>query len=467
VDGPFGWTASGTRAIGDQVWRRTDRGMVPAGVPHARVEWIRAEGGPGPWPRCLRVASEWECWGIAATDAAVVTISAAGRVWWASALPLVGAWRSAAWGRIVSVRDADPVPSDVRITFAHPVAPSSGRFAGIRLDTALVADAGAVSLRAGVAWVYGEMIPPKAWMEVRSSTGGPGYFPLDEVATGGVSVPLEIRLSDSRTIGGVVTGTGAQPAPGTLLTLFRLIDPPPPRGSTIKPRRVFAAETTSDENGAFAIAGRGEAAYEMVVWHPQLGRTSLVLDDSRDLVNIRLDAAPLVRGRVMSGGHPVGGVDVVSVPDAETLTQTRDVTEVKGGDAKTGKDGRFAVALATAGGGELRIGGGAYAVRRVPLPRSATSGIELGDVELEAPIELVVSVDRDPGCTLQMVGPLGRMGLQIVNGVRDPSGHRIALPEAGMWQAGLVCPAGRRLLLPESIQITRAMAGTVVQVSVR
>ena len=114
------------------------------------------------------------------------------------------------------------------------------------------------------------------------------------------------------------------------------------------------------------------------------------------------------------------------------MTQARDVTEVKGGDTKTGPDGRFAVALAPTPGGELRIGGGAYAIKRVPLPRSTATSLDLGDVELEAPIELLIALEGDPGCTLQAVGPIGRIGLQVVTAVRDPAGHRLAVPEPGI-----------------------------------
>jgi hypothetical protein len=302
---------------------------------------------------------------------------------------------------------------------------------------------------------------------VRTAAGGPSFVPLEEGSGGGVLTPLEVRLSASRTIAGTVTGAGGQPASRALVTMFRLIDPQPPPGSTLKPRRVFAAEKTTDDSGEFAIDGRGEAEYEIVAWHSQFGRSSVLLEESRDRVSIKLEAPGMVRGRVVSHGRPIAGVEVISVPDAETMTQARDVTEVKGGDAKTGPDGRFAVALAPTAGGELRIGGGAYAINRVPLPRAAATSLDLGDVELDAPIGLLIAIEGDPGCTLQAVGPIGRMGLQVVTAVRDPAGHRLAVPEPGIWQFGLLCASGRRSLLPDSIQITLAMTGTTVQFAVR
>ena len=468
VDGPIAWTRDETRTLADRTWRRSIRGLLPSGTNDGKVEWVGAGSAVGPWPRCFRNAGSWECWGLGASDHGVLALFSAGRLWWASVGALLpDAWRSAAWGRKIVVHDSDPPASSVRITFAHPVTPSPSRIAGIRLGTSPVPHTAVVLLEPGTLWAFGEEIPPRAWMEVQSAAGGPVYVPLHEVATGGVGVPLDLRLPDTRPVKGNITGVGGERAAKALVTMFRIIDPPPPPGLSSPPRRVFAAETTADENGEFSFEGRGEAAYEIVAWHPQFGRASVLLDDSRDRVDIKLEAPGLVRGRVVSRRRPLAGVAVVSVPDAESVTQVRDVTEIKGGDAKTGQDGRFAVALSAAGGGELRIGGGGYAVRRVPLPRSLTSAIDIGDVELEDPLELFVTIDGDPGCTLQMIGPVGKMGLQVVEGVRDPRGYRVGVPEPGLWQFGLSCAAGRRLLQPDSIQITRAMAGTTVQFTVR
>jgi hypothetical protein len=161
-------------------------------------------------------------------------------------------------------------------------------------------------------------------------------------------------------------------------------------------------------------------------------------------------------------------VDVVSVPDPSTFNAARDLTDAKGGDAKTGPDGRFVVAAAAAGGGELRIGGGLRSVIRVPLPRGPAATLDLGDIELGTPMEVIAVLDRDPGCVLQAIGPVGRMGLEIVSGVRVPDGsYRIALPEAGAWQFGLQCGAQRRGLSPASVQIGPANAGKELRFVVR
>jgi len=390
------------------------------------------------------------------------------RLWWAAALPRVdGPLRQAAWGRLLVVRDSSSSPTAVMVTFARPVTPAASRFAALRLGTGPVANASATHVTTDAIWLSGDDVPVKGWAEVRSSVGGPAFVTIEELASGPAGTHLTMLLADRRELSGAVTDTNGRPAPGALVTLFRLIDPLAAPTSQVKPRRVFAGETTADERGEFAIENVGEADYEIVGWHPQLGRASLALDALQSRVDVHLSAPSLARGRVVSRGRPVAGISVISVPDPVRFNDAGDVTDVKGGDARTDADGRFAVMLAPTGGGELRIGGGSYAVTRVPLPATPATSVDLGEVEIAAPISFVVTIEGDPGCILQAVGPIGRMGLQIVNAARDSAGHRISVPESGLWQFGLLCAAGRRSLAPGSMSVTPGLEGTVVRFVVR
>ena len=69
---------------------------------------------------------------------------------------------------------------------------------------------------------------------------------------------------------------------------------------------------------------------------------------------------------------------------------------------------------APSGGGELRIGGGRLPVKRVPLPGVPFPILDLGDIDLGAPIALTVVLDQDTPCGVRATGPLGHSGLQIV-----------------------------------------------------
>ncbi len=469
IDGPLTWPSRDQRRIVPTTWRRTDRGAMPADAPvGASVEWLRGDALEGQWPRCFRDEAGWECWGIEPANRGVVAVTGE-RVWWTIGAPPASApMRATAWGRMVRVSDSSTSSAGLRFTFAHPVAPPTERLAGFRLDTAAVSGVRAIVMAPGVAWVTGEQIPPKAWMDVRTERAGPAFIPLQDVANAPAAIPLHVRLPERRTVTGRVSTPGDHAAAGALITVFRAIDPSAPAGSHAKPRRVFAAETVANEDGTFQVDGIGEADYEIVAFHSQLGRASALLDSAQTEVVLRLAASGIVRGRVLAGGVPVDGVAIVSVPDAATFNAVADLTDAKGGDAKTGTDGRFSVMASAAGGGELRVGGGPYAVKRIALPRPPVPTLDLGDIDLGTAIELLVVLDRDPGCVVQAVGPVGRTGLQIVTGVRRGDGSfKVSVPEPGLWQFGLLCREQRRSLSPGMVQIGAANQGKEIRFTVR
>lgn len=471
IDGPFVWPASPVRRRIESQWRRTERGAFPADVAGTpAVDWIRADTLDETWPRCVRDASAWECWGVQASNRGIIVLAAAERIWSTIAAPTpIGPLRPSAWGRLLVLSDSSEAPAETRIVFGHPVAPPAERLAGIRLDTASVPGARAVPISANSVWITGENVPPKAWVEICTARGGPRYVSLQELADGAPAVPVRVSLPDRRMLTGRVTNARGGPAAGALVTVFRLIDPPPPPGSRLKPRRVFAAETVARDDGLFDVERLGEADYEILVWHSQFGRSSQTIAPAQTEVDIHLAASGVARGRVLAGGRPAAGIPIVSVPDPTTFNAADDLTDAKGGDSRTGADGRFTVMVAAAGGGELRIGGGEHGVKRVPLPRPPVATLDLGDITLAMAIELAIVLDRDPGCAVRAVGPVGRTGLQIVSGVRTPAGtYTMLLPEDGLWQFGLVCGGSeKRSLTPGTMRISATQNGKEVHFLVR
>jgi hypothetical protein len=253
-----------------------------------------------------------------------------------------------------------------------------------------------------------------------------------------------------------------------MVSTFRLIEPVVRDSARAPPRRVLVAETIADDKGAFTIDVGSEGEYEIVAWHAQLGRASVPLTPGASDLLIHLRTSGLARGRVLVRGQPARGVDVVSVPDATAFTAAQDITDVKGGDTRTGPDGRFVVMVAAAGGGELRIGGGTFAVTRVPLPRPAVPALDLGDIELGGAIELTIVVDRETGCDARAAGPVGRTGLHLVTARRLEGGtFRFGLPEAGLWEFTLICGGVERALSPAAVQIGPAQMDRELRFTVR
>jgi len=355
LDGPFRWPAEPTERVLDMRWRRSIT-IDASGSPfeNPAIHWIAAMDDEDGWPRCVSEAARVTCWGVRAGAPGIAYSESQGRTWWAAVSGGAARFRSSAWGRLVIVR-GPPFDSSVRVRLRHPVA-STQRSRSVRLDTQDVAGATGVPVGQSAIWVAGDEVPEGAWVEVLGVQSGPVYLSMRELAEGPTSLPIHVALPDARVLDGTVLGQGDAPTAGSLVTLFRLLEKPP---ATTRdrdpPRRVLVSETTADRGGAFRFDRLGDADYEVVAWHPQLGRASAVLTPGSDRVEIHLRSAGVVRGRIVLGGMPVEGVDVVGVPDQNAIRDAADLVDLKGGDARTGRDGRFLVSLAAAGG-ELRIG---------------------------------------------------------------------------------------------------------------
>jgi hypothetical protein len=413
-----------------------------------------------------------DLWGLPLAARGVLLAQPADRLWWTIVFgPQPRDLQSSAWGRLIVVRDGDAVPDVVTAKLARPEVPAL-RHAALQVDTIALSDAHALAIAPGTLWVYGDHVAPASWIELRSARAGPDYLALDEIAAGPPGIPERIALDDPAALDGTIVSAQGEPASAALVTLFRFVDPASPRDRQAQARRrqVFVAECVAGADGAFHIDGLGDADYEIAAWHPQLGRATTLIPKGVGSISVRLASVGQARGRIVSGGKPIAGVDVISLPDADAFQRAAAFMDVKGGDARTGADGRFVVALAQGGGGELRVGGGSYPIKRIPLPRTPLPLLELGDLDLGASIDVVVVLDQDPGCDVRATGPVGEMGLQVLVATRaGPGLFRLSLPEAGLWEFTLGCGQGKddRLLVPAYLQVTASQTGREVHLAVK
>lgn len=462
LDGPIAVSSDGADRRLDGIWRRTVQGTITGeafGAP--ALEWLPVNAAAGEaWPACWWMASgQWACLGVPLNQAGVV-VAVDGQRMWSGVVHVqqTASLRPSSWVRLIDVHDdgAGPPPR-LKVTAARPIVPAQ-RAKAVRVETAAIADVRVTPVEGGAIWITGDSSPSSAWIEIRSARSGPAYVPLAGVADGPPQVPVRILLEDIRALDATVVSARGDPAAAALVTIFRVIDPAPPvRGAreSPPPRRVFAAEATADADGRVHVDGLGDAAYEAVAWHERFGRGSTLLSAGAGRVTIHLVSPGIARGRVLAGGKPAAGVDVLAVPDPAAFAAAEDPIDLKGGDARTGADGRFAVTLATGGGGELRVGGGTYAIKRVPLPRAPLPLVELGDIELGRSFTLSIALDQDPGCDVRATGPIGRAGLRIVTATRTGPGlFTLALPEEGSWEFGLLCGRTERALSPSVVSVT-------------
>jgi hypothetical protein len=469
LDGPFDCPAAAAERRADLTWRRTIRPRAPPELnTRPEISWVSATPGtPDRWPRCVWTGTAAECLGSAVDARGALVFMDGDRAWWSVVIPgtSVADFRPSAWGRLILASDAAGVGT-LTATIAHPIT-SAARRSSLRLETAFVAGAHAIPLSRTAVWITGEQIPASAWIELRAQGAAPIYLPLEEIAHAPPALPLWVTLDPPRTLDGIVRGSQGLAA-GAVVTVFRLIDPSSAQVDEHQRRRVIAAETISDASGEFRFDVLGDAGYEIVAWHSQLGRGIAAVARDATSLTVRLESAGQVRGRVVAGGKPLSSVDVISVPDPLTYAQAADLTDVKGGDSRTGADGRFIVSLAPGGGGEVRIGGGSYPIRRFPLPPTPVPVVDLGDIDLGSPIQVTIVLDRDPGCDIRAIGPVGHSGLQVIAGARSGPGlFTIAFPEEGTWEVHLLCGHDEHALVPALVSITQANAGKEIRLVIR
>jgi hypothetical protein len=463
LDGPIAISSDEAERRLDGVWRQTVQGgAVGAVVGTPAIEWLSAaDAAADSWPACWWTApARWACMG-APIGAAGVVIAADGHRLWSTPAggQMAVSLRPAGWGRLVVVRDRHGgVLPGLTAAAVRAVIPPQ-RTKTVRLEVSALPDVRVSPVGRSAVWIAGDSSPPSAWIEIRTTRSGPAYLPLADVAEGSPQVAVQVLLDDSRVVNAVVMSDRATPAPGALVSIFRLIDPPASQGGREPPpRRVFASEAVTDDEGGVRIEGLGDAVYEIVAWHPRFGRGSRLLAADTDHVTISLQSPGIARGRVLVGGKPAAGVDVTVVPNPSAYAAADDPIDLKGGDGRSGPDGRFVVALAPGGGSEVRVGGGMFAVRRLPLPPAPLPIVELGDIDLGRAIMVSIVLNEDPGCDVRAAGPIGRTGLRIVTAVRTAPGvFSLTLPEEGSWEFGLLCGREERALAPSVVRILDQM----------
>src|SRR5262249_35058836 len=157
-DGPFDCPAADAVRRADPTWRRTVRIRAPPGSSvRTDVAWVSASReSPDGWPRCAWGGETAECWGSAVGTQGALVVTDGGREWWSlvNARAPVADFQQSAWARLILVNDAVEY-GRLSATIARPMT-SAERRMSLRLDTALVVGAHAVSVAGAAIWVHGD-----------------------------------------------------------------------------------------------------------------------------------------------------------------------------------------------------------------------------------------------------------------------------------------------------------------------
>lgn len=473
LDGPFRWPSQPATYVIHPRWRKTIRGRSSGA--HTSLTWLEKDDGVASRAMCTWVdGTNWECVGVPLNATGVVYTVAPGEVTCSIPSGVLSPSgiettrnRIGAWGRLVVVEAGGATLSKegIRISakraFVSRSRPSAARLEVIP-DPRIHID----SIGDGVAWVSGNEVPGDGWVEVGASDRAPTRVEVRELAEVPPDLPLRLQLQPAVTVSGRVTTAMSKAAVGAVVTLYRRARGDP--GRERNPRRIVVAEVSADADGAFHFDDLAVEPYEAVAMHPAFGRgVRQFSPDGRD-VDIALRSPAQVVGRVLKDGVPASGVRVAVVPDLVQFAAAADITEVRGGEANTDEDGRFAVSLASRGSSDLRIGDERTGLKRVPLgPSENQAGvIDIGTVELNTAATVTLVLEDGRACDILLTGPAGRTGMTVVRSARiGPAMSQAVVPEPGRWQVVAACGARERPVLPAWIEVSPSARDITVRLS--
>ncbi len=481
LHGPFEWQAWDGLAWFDFHPRRTVRVTSPAeALVSSVLSFILSQGGPAePWPRCRMLAPcDHECVGVPIDAAAVAVSSGSGAVDWAVVPPARVsvqrvATQTSSWGRLLRLVDVSarsPDDDDLVVqAWRHKSAHASASQPRVRVTTDATVRAFPIDPLA--LWITGQESAERQFVEVRGKDIVTIRIDVEALKQSRPDHSLVVYLRPDVPVFGTVVDGQDRPVAGAVVSVFEFVAEDaaggPGRHHATGQRR-WIAEATSDANGAFSMSGLATGHYEFLVAHATSGRMTETLRVDGLPMTLRLVGTPRVRGRVLVEGFPSAGVHVRMVPDRDDFLLSDDPLTLLSPPGVTDTDGQFELALPHEGGGEIVVGGNGFATARYRFAGvgDTSSGTDLGDIHLPAPLSVLVRLAA-PGCDLMAAGPVGSLGVGLVRRVFDPGdgAYRLWLPEQGFWWLEAECGTESRSVIPSVMQIRQDDVARVIDLT--
>jgi hypothetical protein len=468
LHGPMRWPAEDRTILVSHAPGYTVEGAVPG---HSGTEltlaWTAASGSGAAEPLCRISANLWRCVGVPASDTGVVVLATGPLLRFAVTRPPASGGftrlpvRTARWATMVSL-EGDP--ADVEGTRVRVLAPRPVRSRAHR-SRVLLEPAARVTverLTSGVWLAAGAEQRDDLLLQADGERVALTRIPL--AAAGGSLDRLPLLVTPAVPLAGRVVDRGGRGAEGARLAVAELAEERTDDGrNRIVRRQVTELESGAD--GVFVLAGLGPGRFELLGLHPRLGRGTLVFEPGPRPLLLRLDPGTRVKGRVVRGGVPAGGVWIDVPASHEGYLAAPDPMDVLAPAVSTGPDGRFELVLPRRGATELRIDDRGV-VTRVALSNVAGGSVlDLGDIALRGSIAVRATYVGDERCALLAAGPLGHTGMTLVEGQAIGRGLRLlTLPEPGRWLLELRCPRGAARAEPPVVDVPAQVAEWSVHV---
>lgn len=446
-------------------------GTVPVSLrAPSRVVWIGADAAPDV-VCALTSVSRWRCDGASETSRGLVLI--VGDEELAYEAIGVSADRLGAvvkkWGRLVVVTEGAVATEDLRSVALSVWAPErpAHRTQTNRLVPARESDVEVVRLANGIFWIAGNAMAADAFVRLDGPALGSQQFAAAALMDGPPDVPYYIQAAAPVTLDGRVRSNRGADVAGAEIELYALV--PTTRDDSSEPftarPMVRQATTRSGTDGDFAFERLASGPLLVTVIHSTFGRGTTVVTSLGEPAVVSLVPPVVATGRVIRSQVPLVGAKVRFVPAQAALIGSRDPKDLLAEEGTTGSDGRFTLPLPPLRTGEVQIVAADGASVRVGLTGSATSPeIRLGDIVVPNPRRLTVRLIDSTACRLSAVGPLGTLGLTVLNATSAGNVHWFEVPESGQWALFAECGAKSYAVEPMMVDVPSSGPDPVVDV---
>lgn len=445
------WTAGVRAEVG---------GVVPRSVsaPTA-VIWMSADGVDDTADCSLQSAREWRCRGVdARTRGVLVVLDAEGSV--ASLVHGMGgdaaAQPVASWGRVVRVVPAGAAEdlADLQATAWKParsaVRQRSQRFSPTREPAIHV-----LRLSAIVFWITGRDNDRDAFVQLDGAAFGSVRIRAASLVGGPPEAVYDVNASPPLSLVGRIEAPRGESSEGADVEVF---EPLEASGTDRQPLERAAlirrGSTRTAPDGTFAFDGLEPGRYLVSARHPRLGRGTLPVDVPGSPAAVRLAATGRISGRVLRRGLPVAGARIRFVPDPAAWRASADPELLLVEETLSEADGRFVLVLPPDSSGTIQIIDTDGTSIRLPAPSGMRSTeTSVGDVAVPDARRATIRLVDARRCDVFAVGPLGGLGLSIVQARAAVDAFWLELPEPGQWALSAECGGDSYSLDPPVIEV--------------
>ena len=436
-------------------------GTVPAALPApARIIWIDAAGNEEPAGCALQGSRAWTCDRLPAEPRGlVVVVDASGPL---AYIP-IGIHDGpgggiAAWGRIVQIVPGGAAVEDVQDVRVTALKPDRPRYRTLNQRFTAVDDTSThvLQLSDTTFWITGAPTDQDAFIQVAGPGVATARVPVGTLNQGPPEWPVIQALDAPFALTGRVQTSHGHDAEDVAVELWEPLRPLP--AGTLPPAAdplIRCATTVSHGDGTFSFGGLGPGRYHIAAVHPSLGRGDVDVRSLGEPITVSLVPPVTVSGRVLRSYLPVPDARVRFIPDLGALVASANAQNHIAEEVTTAADGRFSLALPPDPTGTVQIIGADSASLRVAVAKKGRDlDISLGDLVLPERRHVSVWLTGGEECALSAVGPLGRLGLAIVQATAAGQVNGFDLPEPGEWGLDATCGGISRDVRPLTVTVS-------------